>query len=133
MEAAVALQMLLSGQKKRAEQYVEPRIHTITLGLLSLIKESENPALTKVTEQIISIFLWRLMPGGLKICQYLAATFAQVIAHQDESDERVITAKGLLKIIRMLIPVREKALAQFEPVVLKVELKFSFKNAMFNF
>ena len=78
VEAAVALQMLLSGQEDRAEKYVEPHIRPITLELLNIIRETENDELTTVMQKIVSTYTEQLMPVAVEICQHLVTTFGQV-------------------------------------------------------
>ena len=123
MEAAVALQMLLSGQEERPEKYVEPHIRPITLELLNIIRETENDELTTVMQKIVSTYTEQLMPVAVEICQHLVTTFSQVIGHDEESDERAITAMGLLNTIETLIAVMEdhkEVMVQLEPVALQV-------------
>ncbi|KAK4008612.1 importin-7 [Daphnia magna] len=123
VEAAVALQMLLSGQEEKAEKYVEPHIRPITLELLNIIRETENDELTTVMQKIVSTYTEQLMPVAVEICQHLVTTFGQVIGHDEESDERAITAMGLLNTIETLIAVmedHEDVLTQLEPVALQV-------------
>lgn len=115
--------MLLSGQEERAEKYVEPHIRPITLELLNIIRETENDELTTVMQKIVSTYTEQLMPVAVEICQHLVTTFGQVIGHDEESDERAITAMGLLNTIETLIGVmedHEDVLAQLEPVALQV-------------
>lgn len=115
--------MLLSGQEERAEKYVEPHIRPITLELLNIIRETENDELTTVMQKIVSTYTEQLMPVAVEICQHLVTTFGQVIGHDEESDERAITAMGLLNTIETLIAVmedHEEVLVQLEPVALQV-------------
>lgn len=131
MEAAVALQMLLSGQEERAEKYVEPHIRPITLELLNIIRETENDELTTVMQKIVSTYTEQLMPVAVEICQHLVTTFGQVIGHDEESDERAITAMGLLNTIETLIAVmedHEDVLAQLEPVALQVYYNLKYNK-----
>jgi len=123
VEAAVALQMLLSGQEERAEKYVEPHIRPITLELLNIIRETENDELTTVMQKILSTYTEQLIPVAVEICQHLVTTFGQVIGHDEESDERAITAMGLLNTIETLVSVmdeHEDVMTQLEPVALQV-------------
>lgn len=131
VETAVALQMLLSGQEDRAEKYVEPHIRPITLELLNIIRETENDEITTVMQKIVSTYTEQLMPVAVEICQHLVTTFGQVIGHDEESDERAITAMGLLNTIETLLAVmedREDVLAQLEPVALQVKIAEKFSR-----
>ena len=115
--------MLLSGQEERAEKYVEPHIRPITLELLNIIRETENDELTTVMQKIVSTYTEQLMPVAVEICQHLVTTFGQVIGHDEESDERAITAMGLLNTIETLVSVMEDhddVMTQLEPVALQV-------------
>jgi hypothetical protein len=74
-------------------------------------------------QKIVSTYTEQLMPVAVEICQHLVTTFGQVIAHDEESDERAITAMGLLNTIETLIAVmedHEDVLTQLEPVALQV-------------
>ncbi|XP_012261739.1 importin-7 [Athalia rosae] len=122
MEAAIALQMLLSAQDK-AQKYVEPMIKQITLELLTIIRETENDDLTSVMQKIVYTYTEQLMPIAVEICQHLATTFSQVLETDEGSDEKAITAMGLLNTIETLLTVMENQptiMAQVEPTVLQV-------------
>ncbi|PSN35756.1 Importin-7 [Blattella germanica] len=103
VEAAIALQMLLNAQEK-AQKYVEPQIKQITLELLKIIRQTENDDLTSVMQKI-------------------AATFSQVLETDEGTDEKAITAMGLLNTIETLLTVMEgqpEIMAQLQPTVLQV-------------
>lgn len=70
VEAAIALQMMLSAQHK-VPQYVEPLIKQITLELLSIIRQTENDDLTTVMQKLVCTFSQELMPIAVDICQHL--------------------------------------------------------------
>ncbi|RZF47984.1 hypothetical protein LSTR_LSTR002050 [Laodelphax striatellus] len=122
VEAAIAVQMLLSSQDK-AEKFIEPQIKPITLELLKIIRETENDDLTGVMQKIVCIYSEQLTPIAVEICQHLATTFSQVIETDEGSDEKAITAMGLLSTIETLLTVMEEQpdiIAQLEPTVLRV-------------
>lgn len=150
VEAAIALQMMLSAQTK-AQKYIEPLIKQITLELLNIIRETENDDLTSVMQKIVCTYTEQLMPIAVEICQHLvrslshviernklirmrrqtimlcvsfqAATFSQVLETDEGSDEKAITAMGLLNTIETLLTVMEdqpQIMAQLEPIVLQV-------------
>lgn len=73
VEAAIALQMLLSAQDK-AQKYVEPLIKPITLELLNIVRETENDDLTTVIQKIVCTYSDQLMPIAVKMCQHLVST-----------------------------------------------------------
>ncbi|XP_012286737.1 importin-7 [Orussus abietinus] len=122
VEAAIALQMLLNSQNK-AKKYVEPLIEQITLELLTIIRETENDDLTSVMQKIVCTYTAQLMPIAVEICQHLATTFSQVLETDEGSDEKAITAMGLLNTIETLLSVMEnqpQIMAQLQPTVLQV-------------
>ncbi|XP_035736175.1 importin-7-like isoform X1 [Vespa mandarinia] len=122
VEAAIALQMLLCAQDK-AQKYIEPLIKQITLELLAIIRETENDDLTSVMQKIVCTYTEQLMPIAVEICQHLAATFSQVLETDEGSDEKAITAMGILNTIETVLTVMKnqpQIMAQLEPTVLQV-------------
>ncbi|XP_012218774.1 importin-7 [Linepithema humile] len=122
VEAAIALQMMLGAQDK-AHKYIEPMIKQITLELLTIIRETENDDLTNVMQKIVCLYTEQLMPIAVEICQHLAATFSKVLETDEGSDEKAITAMGLLNTIETLLSVMEEQpqiMSQLEPIVLQV-------------
>ncbi|XP_067012437.2 importin-7 [Anabrus simplex] len=122
VEAAIALQMLLNAQDK-AQKYVEPQIKQITLELLTIIRETENDDLTSVMQKIVCTYTKQLMPIAVEMCQHLATTFSQVLETDEGSDEKAITAMGLLNTIETLLTVMEdqpEIIVQLQPTVLNV-------------
>ncbi|XP_063698998.1 importin-7 [Culicoides brevitarsis] len=122
VEAAVALQMFLISQD-HAQQYLEPQIKQITMELLTIIRETENEDLTNVLQKIVCTYSEQLQPVALEICQHLATTFQQVLESEEGSDEKAITAMGLLNTMETLLSVMEdnpQTLASLHPIVLQV-------------
>ncbi|CAL1682265.1 unnamed protein product [Lasius platythorax] len=122
VEAAIALQMMLAAQPK-AQKYIEPLIKQITLELLTIIRQTENDDLTSVMQKIVCTYTEQLMPIAVEICQHLAATFSQVLETDEGSDEKAITAMGLLNTIETVLTVMEEQpqiMSQLEPIVLQV-------------
>jgi hypothetical protein len=78
VEAAIAVQMMLSSKGESARQYLEPQIREITLELLNIIRETENDDLTSVMQKIVCTYTEQLVPVAVDICQHLVGTFAQV-------------------------------------------------------
>lgn len=72
VEAAIALQMLLSAQEK-AQKYIEPLIEPITLELLTIIRKTENDDLTTVIQKLVCTYSEQLMPIAVQICQHLVS------------------------------------------------------------
>ncbi|XP_030570286.1 importin-7 [Drosophila novamexicana] len=122
VEAAIGLQMFLSSQDE-APQYVESQIKEITKELLTIIRETENEDLTNVMQKIVCTFTEQLLPVATEICQHLATTFSQVLESEEGSDEKAITAMGLLNTIETLLSVMEEhpdVLLNLHPIVINV-------------
>lgn len=122
VEAAIALQMFLNAQDK-AQKYIEPEIKRIALELLNIIRETENDDLTSVMQKIVCTYTEQLTPIAVEMCTHLAATFSQVLESDEGSDEKAITAMGLLNTIEALLTVMEEQpeiIAQLQPIVLQV-------------
>lgn len=134
VEAAIALQMLLTNQDK-SQKYVEPQIKPITLELLKIIRETENDDLTNVMQMVVMTYTDQLRPIAVEICQHLAQTFSQVLQTDEGSDEKAITAMSLLNTIETLLTVMEEQpeiMAQLQPIVLGV-VGHIFTNSVMEF
>lgn len=122
VEAAIALQSLLQNQEK-AQKFIEPWIKPITLELLNIIRLTENDDLTTVMQKIVCCYPEQLTPIAVEMCQHLATTFSQVLETDEGSDEKAITAMGLLNTIETLLSVMEDQpgiMDQLQPIVLQV-------------
>ncbi|XP_055373392.1 importin-7 [Condylostylus longicornis] len=122
VEAAVGLQMFLSSQDSAAPM-VEPQIQEISKELLRIIRETENEDLTNVMQKIVSTFAEQLLPIAVEICQQLASTFRQVLESDGGSDEKAITAMGLLNTMETLLTVMEEhpdIMTNLHPIVINV-------------
>ncbi|KFM76182.1 Importin-7, partial [Stegodyphus mimosarum] len=123
VEAAVALQMLITNQEK-AQKHVEPHIKPIALELLKIIRETENDDLTNVMQKIVCTYTEQLTPIAVEMTQHLAQTFTHVInSGDDNSDEKTITAMGILNTMDTILSVMEdhkEIMALLEPTVLNV-------------
>jgi hypothetical protein len=122
VEAAVALQMYLISQEN-ASKFLENQIKEITMELLKIIRETENEDLTNVLQKIVCTYSDELLPIAVDICQHLATTFSQVLEADESSDERAITAMGLLNTMETLLSVMEEhpqIIANLHPIVLQV-------------
>ena len=78
VEAAVALQMMLTSQGDTVKQFVEPQIGEITMELLKVIKETHNDDLTSVMQKIVCTYTEQLIPMATNISYNLVETFNQV-------------------------------------------------------
>lgn len=122
VEASIVLQEFLSSQEE-ASKYLEPQIKQITLQLLTVIRETENDDLTNVLQKIVCTYSEQLLPIAVEICQHLATTFSQVLEAEDGSDDRAVTAMGLLNTIETLLSVFEdqpEIMATLHPIVVRV-------------
>jgi len=134
VEAAIALQMMLTSQNNSAKAFVEPRIREITLELLKIIRETENDDLTTVMQKIVCSYTEQLIPVAVQMCTHLVETFAQVLEGSD-NDEKAITAMGLLNTMETILTVMEDHAdlhAQLEPVVLQA-VHHIFTNSIMEF
>lgn len=95
VEAAIAVQMLLTNQEDSVKPIIEPQIGEISLALLNIIRDTENEDLTTVMQKIVCTYTEQLIPFAVNICQHLVATFAQIMETSDGED-KAITAMGLL-------------------------------------
>jgi hypothetical protein len=135
VEAAIAVQMMLTSKGEAARQYLEPQIKEITLELLKIIRETENDDLTSVMQKIVCTYTEQLVPVAVDICQHLVGTFAQVLEAADSGDEKAITAMGLLNTMETILGVMEERAevhAALEPVVLQA-IHHIFTNSIMEF
>ncbi|KAL1517411.1 hypothetical protein ABEB36_001178 [Hypothenemus hampei] len=122
VEAAICLQTLLNDQE-RCHKYIEPEVKQIALELLNIIRETENEDVTGVMQKLVCVFTQQLIPIAVEICRHLATTFIQVLDTDEGSDEKAITAMGLLNTIETLLTVMDEhpeIMQMLEPTVLQV-------------
>ncbi|XP_049819869.1 importin-7 isoform X2 [Aethina tumida] len=120
VEAAIALQSLLNYQE-RCHKYIEPQVKEVALELLTIIRETENEDVTGVMQKLVCVFTQQLAPIAVEICQHLATTF--VLDTDEGSDEKAITAMGLLNTIETVLTVMDEqpeVIRVLEPIVLQV-------------
>jgi len=135
VEAAIAVQMMLSSKGESARKYLEPQIREITLELLKIIRETENDDLTSVMQKIVCTYTEQLVPVAVDICQHLVGTFAQVLESADAGDEKAITAMGLLNTMETILAVMEEkpeVHQALEPVILQA-IHHIFTNSIMEF
>lgn len=126
MEAAIALQSLLNYQEK-SQKFIEPQVKQIALELLTIIRETENEDVTGVMQKLVCVYTQELAPIAVEICQHLTSTFNHVLDTDEGSDEKAITAMGLLNTIETLLTVMEEqpeVMLLLEPTVLQVCILF---------
>lgn len=123
VEAAIALQMLITEQEK-AKQFIQPHIKPIILELLNVIRETESDDLTTVMQRLVCTYVEEVSTLAVEMMTHLASTFAQVIDGDiSESEEKSITALGLLNTMETILTVMEdqkEIMLQLEGIVLNV-------------
>ncbi|XP_073956542.1 importin-7 msk [Choristoneura fumiferana] len=122
VEAAIALQILLSSQEK-VHKLLEPQVKAVTTELLKVIRETENDNIANVLQKIVPMYTEQLMPMAYEITEHLATTFRKVIETDSGADEKAITAMGLLNTMETVLNVMEdnpEIMAQLEKTVLTV-------------
>ncbi|XP_063372899.1 importin-7 [Cydia amplana] len=122
VEAAIALQTLLGSQEK-VHKLLEPQVKAITTELLKVIRETENDNIASVLQKIVPLYTEQLMPMAYEITEHLATTFRKVIETDSGTDEKAITAMGLLNTMETVLNVMEdnpEIMAQLEKTVLTV-------------
>uniref|UniRef100_A0A8C6B8P4 Exportin-2 central domain-containing protein n=1 Tax=Monodon monoceros TaxID=40151 RepID=A0A8C6B8P4_MONMO len=125
VEAAIALQVLISNQEK-AKEYVTPFIQPVMQAFLHIIRETENDDLTNVIQKMICEHSEEVTPIAVEMTQHLAMTFNQVIQtgpDEEGSDDKAATAMGILNTIDTLLSVVEdhkEITQQLEGICLQV-------------
>ncbi|CAG2214732.1 IPO7 [Mytilus edulis] len=123
VEAAIALQMLITEQEK-AKQFIQPHIKPIILELLNVIRETESDDLTTVMQRLVCTYVEEVSTLAVEMMTHLASTFASVIDGDiSESEEKSITALGLLNTMETILTVMEdqkEIMLQLEGIVLNV-------------
>ncbi|KAM5138812.1 importin-7 [Mantella aurantiaca] len=125
VEAAIALQVLISNQEK-AKEYIAPYIRPVMQALLHIIRETENDDLTNVIQKMICEYRDEVTPIAVEMTQHLAMTFNQVIQtgpDEEGSDDKAVTAMGILNTIDTLLSVVEdhkEITQQLEGICLQV-------------
>uniref|UniRef100_A0A8C4EW60 Importin 7 n=1 Tax=Dicentrarchus labrax TaxID=13489 RepID=A0A8C4EW60_DICLA len=109
VEAAIALQVLISNQEK-AKEYITPFIRPVMQALLHIVRETENDDLTNVIQKMICEYSEEVTPIAVEMTQHLAMTFNQVIQtgpDEEGGDDKAVTAMGILNTIDTLLSVVE--------------------------
>ena len=78
VEAAIALQMLLTNQETIGRDMVRGNITHIVKELLEIIRGTENDDLTSVMQKIVQTYTEELTPLAIEMINHLVETFAQV-------------------------------------------------------
>ncbi|XP_064634569.1 importin-7-like [Lineus longissimus] len=133
VEAAIALQMLITSQAK-AKDMMEPFVRPVILQLLEVIRETENDDLTGVMQKLVCTYVEQVSDIAVEMTQHLAKTFEQVIlTDEDGSDEKAIAAMGILNTIDTILTVmdeQKEILAKLEVIVLDIIALILRKNVL---
>uniref|UniRef100_A0A8D0A294 Importin 7 n=1 Tax=Sander lucioperca TaxID=283035 RepID=A0A8D0A294_SANLU len=125
VEAAIALQVLISNQEK-AKEYITSFIRPVMQALLHIVRETENDDLTNVIQKMICEYSEEVTPIAVEMTQHLAMTFNQVIQtgpDEEGGDDKAVTAMGILNTIDTLLSVVEdhkEITQQLEGICLQV-------------
>lgn len=123
VEAAIALQMMLSGQDEAAQELIQPHVKQVVLTLLDIIRETENDDLTTVLQKIVCTYVDEVMPIAVEMTDHLAKTFQQVVDSDEGTDDKAVTAMGILNTIETILTVMEdqkEIMSALEAIVLSV-------------
>ncbi|XP_051996919.1 importin-7-like isoform X1 [Xyrauchen texanus] len=126
VEAAIALQVLISNQEKEAKDYITPFIGPVMQALLHIVRVTENDDLTNVIQKMICEYREEVTPIAVEMTQHLAMTFNQVIQtgpDEEGGDDKAVTAMGILNTIDTLLSVVEDHIEitqQLEGICLQV-------------
>ncbi|XP_030844944.1 importin-7 isoform X2 [Strongylocentrotus purpuratus] len=118
VESAFALQMLISSHDK-GKELMQPHVKEVIEALLVVIRETENDDLTNVMQKLICTYGDEIIPIAVDITTHLADTFSNVINSDDATDDKAITAMGILNTIETILNVVEDK----EEIVLELEKK----------
>ncbi|XP_073245306.1 importin-7-like [Porites lutea] len=126
VEAAIALQFLIEKQEE-SKKYIEPHVRQVILELLKVIRETENDDLTGVMQKLISTYgdQHQVASIAVDIARDLAGTFVQLL-DGDDSDEKAVTAMGILNTLETMLNVMERSkeiVHQLEQVVISLIAK----------
>ncbi|XP_028414621.1 importin-7-like [Dendronephthya gigantea] len=107
VEAALALQFFIKRQDK-AKDFIQPYMQAVIQELLNVIRETENDDLTDALQDLIKQYQNdpRLGEMAVIIAQHLAMTFKNLL-DSDESDDKAVTAMGILTNFDTMISVIE--------------------------
>lgn len=132
VEAAIALQMLLSSQED-VQLFLEPHVMEVTQVLLNLIRETEIDALANVLQHIVPLYTEILLPLTVEITEHLSTTFLKIIGTGSGADNKA--ALGLFDTIETVLNVmanNSEIMAQLETILLRVVVHI-LQNNLFEF
>lgn len=133
VQAALCLQSLASSQE-RLQKLIENSIAPITFSLLSLIRETENEDLTACLQKFVCFYPEQMVVIAVEMVQHLAQTFYQLLeTKEDESDDKALTAMGLMHTIDTILTVtedRKDIESQLERIVVPIVFRIYQEELM---
>uniref|UniRef100_A0A8C3LBE5 Importin 8 n=1 Tax=Chrysolophus pictus TaxID=9089 RepID=A0A8C3LBE5_CHRPC len=108
VEAAIALQMLISHQEQ-AKEYVKPYVRPVMQELLHIVRETENDDLTNVIQKMICEYSQEVATIAVDMTQHLAEIFGKVLQSEEyeEVEDKTVMAMGILHTIDTILTVVE--------------------------
>uniref|UniRef100_A0A493T005 Importin 8 n=1 Tax=Anas platyrhynchos platyrhynchos TaxID=8840 RepID=A0A493T005_ANAPP len=108
VEAAIALQMLISNQEQ-AKEYVKPYVRPVMQELLHIVRETENDDLTNVIQKMICEYSQEVATIAVDMTQHLAEIFGKVLQSEEyeEVEDKTVMAMGILHTIDTILTVVE--------------------------
>ncbi|XP_053574782.1 importin-8 [Bombina bombina] len=108
VEAAIALQMLISNQAP-AKEHMRPHIRPVMQELLHIVRETENDDLTNVIQKMICEYSQEVAPIAVDMTRHLAEIFVKVLQSEEyeEVEDKTVMAMGILHTIDIVLTVVE--------------------------
>ncbi|XP_070612520.1 importin-8 isoform X1 [Erythrolamprus reginae] len=124
MEAAIALQSLISHQEQ-AKEYIKPYIRPVMQELLLVVRETQNDDLTNVIQKLICEYSQEVATIAVEMTQHLAEIFVKVLHIEDfeEMEDKTVMAMGILHTIDTILTVvqdHKEITQQLESICLQI-------------
>uniref|UniRef100_F6ZKI5 Importin 8 n=1 Tax=Ornithorhynchus anatinus TaxID=9258 RepID=F6ZKI5_ORNAN len=124
VEAAIALQSLISNQEK-AKEYVKPHVRPVMQELLHIVRETENDDVTNVIQKMICVYSQEVATIAVDMTQHLAEIFGKVLQSDEyeEVEDKTVMAMGILHTIDTILTVVEdhkEITQQLESICLRI-------------
>ena len=120
VQAAISLHIFIASQEK-VKVACESRLNEIVIQYLNIVKESQNDDVTNALQKVIYAYGYKVVPISSQIIEHLVNTLNDILQGNDDSEDKTITAMGVLSTIDtvlMMIETKE-VLEQVEPIALK--------------
>ncbi|XP_032077569.1 importin-8 [Thamnophis elegans] len=124
MEAAIALQSLISHQEQ-AKEYIKPYIRPVMQELLLVVRETQNDELTNVIQKLICEYSQEVATIAVEMTQHLAEIFVKVLQSEEyeEMEDKTVMAMGILHTIDTILTVMQdhkEITQQLESICLQI-------------